>query len=191
MKPIVYVVKNEHGLSEAQRRLFYSFASDYRKKRIAEVKSPQKADAMLIAELILKCAAKKEFDIPFENSVICCKQSGKPYFLNFANLHFSISHCDKYVAVALCDRPVGIDIQKIGNFPKKVAERICSDDEYEMLLCAKKPAVVFTKLWTRKEAVLKMKGVGIFSGEIRTVLNHKNVNSTRVEDCWLSVAIED
>ncbi|MBQ7036950.1 MAG: 4'-phosphopantetheinyl transferase superfamily protein [Clostridia bacterium] len=191
MKPIVYVLKNKYGLADAQRRFLLSHVSEYKKKRISNVQSPEKADAMLLAESLLKCAASKEFGIPMESLTISRKQGGKPYFVNFANIHFSISHGDEYVAVALCDRPVGIDIQKIGNFPKKVAERICSNEEYETLLEDTASSILFTKLWTRKEAVLKMKGIGIFSGEIRTALNHQNVDSTRIEDYWLSVAVSD
>ena len=191
MNPIIYVTKNEHGLSDAQRSILLSFTSEYRKKKIEKTSNPEKADEMLLAESVLKYAVKKEFGIPFEKLAISCKENGKPYFLNYENIHFSISHCKEYIAVALCDRPVGIDIQKIGNFPKKVAERICSENEFEMLLHAQNPESLFAKLWTKKEAALKMKGLGLFGGEIRTILNHHYAESTQIEDYWLSVSVSD
>ncbi len=43
------------------------------------------------------------------------------------------------------------------------------------------------KLWTQKEAVLKMHGTGIVGGDIKNCLNNHNVKSERLEDYWVSV----
>lgn len=188
MKPIVYVLKNTYGLTENQRNFLMSFIGEQRKNRIESVRFQDKGDALLLAEVLLKCAASKEFGVPLSALSVSYNEQGKPFFENHKSLHFSISHYREYVCVALCDCPIGIDIQKIGNFPKKVAERVCSDAEWDLIVSAEDSASLFTKLWTQKEAALKMKGAGIFHGEIRDILNHHETESIQIENYWLSIA---
>lgn len=77
--------------------------------------------------------------------------------------YFSISHCKSGIAVAVSDQPVGIDIEAVRSLKVDLVKKTMNPLEQEAILSASQPDWAFTRLWTRKEAFLKMKGTGIIS----------------------------
>ena len=86
---------------------------------------------------------------------------GKPYFKDYPDIHFNISHCDKGVACIISDHPVGIDIECINPFDKELAEYISSPEELVTILKNSCPPIAFTILWTKKESFCKLTGYGL------------------------------
>lgn len=100
-------------------------------------------------------------------------EKGKPYALYFSKgqwmphgqLHFSVSHTQRWWLCAFYDGPIGADIEETGrkvNFD--VAERFFSDQEQQWLEKAGKTKDHFLQLWVRKEAYVKYLGTGISEG---------------------------
>jgi len=69
---------------------------------------------------------------------------GKPMLADGCGVYFNLSHSDEAVMVAVADRPVGCDIEKI----------VLEDGR----------DVAFYEEWTRREAGLKMTGSGFADG---------------------------
>lgn len=100
---------------------------------------------------------------------------GKPYFEGHENASFNLSHSGYMVACALITAPegeiatqVGIDIERVRIDTvraERVAERYFNDAEKALLapVAADEEAYcrLFTRIWTRKEAILKYLGVGL------------------------------
>lgn len=76
---------------------------------------------------------------------------------------FSISHCKHGIAVAVSEKPIGIDIEHIRTAKPELVERTMNEQEQNEIWAAASPDIAFTRLWTQKEAVLKMQGTGILS----------------------------
>lgn len=76
---------------------------------------------------------------------------------------FSISHCKHAIAVAISEKPIGIDIEHIRAAKTELVERTMNEHEQNEIWAAASPDIAFTRLWTQKEAVLKMQGTGIHS----------------------------
>jgi len=93
-----------------------------------------------------------------QHSDFMYNEHGKPYWEN--GPYFSISHCKQGIAVAVDDQPVGIDIEAIRHADDELIERVMNNAERQGMDERK-----FTRLWTRKEAVVKAQGVGIQSFE--------------------------
>ena len=85
-------------------------------------------------------------------------EHGKPYWEN--GPYFSISHCKAGIAVAVDGQPIGIDIETIRHADEELIARTMNEEE-RIGMDERK----FTRLWTRKEAVVKAQGVGICSFE--------------------------
>ena len=88
------------------------------------------------------------------------KENGKPYFTD-CDLYFNISHSGDYVACALSDHPVGMDIQKETEYKDRVARRVFSETEYELLQKSENKQKTFCCIWAKKEAAVKLTGGGI------------------------------
>lgn len=89
-------------------------------------------------------------------------EKGAPFIPELPNLYISISHCRTAVAVAACEgRRVGIDIESRRKVSPSLIERVCTSDETATIQSSDDLTMAFLRLWTRKEAVLKMRGTGI------------------------------
>ncbi len=87
---------------------------------------------------------------------------GKPFLPDFPDLHFNLSHCAKAVMCVMGNASVGCDVEEIPREPDLDVLGYCfSTEEKEKIRRSENPSVEFTKLWTRKEALLKMHGVGL------------------------------
>ena len=111
-------------------------------------------------------------------------ENGKP-FLN--NVCFNISHSDEMVIIAISEREIGCDIEKIGEHKQKIAKRYFTESEIAYLqeFEEHKRAEEFYRLWTIKESYVKKTGegmkIGLDSFEIRmeqpVSIYHKKVKS--------------
>ncbi len=87
---------------------------------------------------------------------------GKPHLADLPHLHFNLSHCAKAVMCTLGTEPVGCDVEEIpGEVDEDVLALCFSPEEQDLIRCSENPGVEFAKLWTRKEALLKMHGIGL------------------------------
>ena len=116
--------------------------------------------------LLKKMFAKLQIDI--DNSEIKANQYGKPYFAHIP-LFFNISHSKNLCAVAISDKPVGIDIQVVSKCNKKVALRYFDKKSLFRLKFSPNKNNAFTKGWTTYESTLKLfSSLRFKSGKIKT-----------------------
>lgn len=85
--------------------------------------------------------------------------------------HFSISHCKRGIAVAVSENPIGIDIEAIRTFSPDLMRKTMSPAEQQRITSSATPDQEFIRLWTQKEALLKLQGTGIIS-DLHHVLAH-------------------
>ena len=77
--------------------------------------------------------------------------------------HFSISHCKTGIAVAVSENSIGIDIETIREFKPELMRKTMSPTEQERITLCAKPEEEFIRLWTQKEALVKLQGTGIIT----------------------------
>lgn len=77
--------------------------------------------------------------------------------------YFSISHCKAGIAVAVDSQPIGIDIEAVRPLKEGLMHKTMNASEQASILSSDVPDWAFTRLWTKKEAVLKMQATGIIS----------------------------
>ncbi|BAC70904.1 MULTISPECIES: 4'-phosphopantetheinyl transferase family protein [Streptomyces] len=93
----------------------------------------------------------------------CGAPHGRPV-VRGSRLHFSLSHSGRLILVAFAAEPVGVDIEQIASSQAveqaRDALHPAERQELDTLPEARRPRV-FTDIWTRKEAYLKMLGSGL------------------------------
>lgn len=130
--------------------------------------------------MLLKRALHEQFGINDE-PIFDYEDGGKPILKNYPHIHFNISHCKKAVAVAVGLSPVGIDIEMIRPYKAVLAKHTLSSREMELVEQSDDKDVEFIKIWTRKEAYLKLTGKGIRC-DLKTVDTDLMNISTYVEN---------
>ena len=102
--------------------------------------------------------------IPAPQSLTVAYESkGKPYIFHMP-WHYNLSHSRDYVALAISDAPVGIDIQEKRPYTDSLVKRFFSEAEaaaYEGLFPATDRETLFYTFWCRKEAYGKLLGTGL------------------------------
>jgi len=114
------------------------------------------------------------------NPVFEYNEHGKPSIVGHPEIYFNLSHC-KYAAVCvLSDQPVGIDVESIREYKEGLVHYTMNEEEIREIESAEHPDVAFIRLWTMKEAALKLIGTGI-SDDLKTVIDTHKYKYTSVE----------
>lgn len=111
---------------------------------------------------LLSYALEKEYGI-CELPKIEKGRYGKPYFPEYPQIHFNISHCDGMAACVTAEHEVGIDVEgrrrirqalvnKVLTENERIELQKCGTDEFEM---------GFLRYWTLKESFIKAIGRGL------------------------------
>ena len=140
-----------------ERRLILS---DYRKEKLRGVKLPLKRLQMLAAESLLNqavCEWDPDANLPLD---IQTGEKGKPFF-SLLPLFFSLSHSGPYVACAIADWEIGLDIQKQSAPHETLVKRFFSEDERRFIRESTDRDTAFTGIWCMKESYLKATGDGL------------------------------
>ncbi len=91
-------------------------------------------------------------------------EHGKPYFQDYPQYHFNLSHSGEYAALAFSDREVGADIQCVRPFQEALARRVLTDEEYgcyRELTAARERQDYFFRRWCARESLGKLTGEGL------------------------------
>ena len=175
--------------SEAAYMQGYNSTSDYRRKRIDECRIFKDKARSLAAGLLLDYMADR---LVSENSAENRREGspvyissrdllayvkdglsprecddmehGKPYFREYPDIHFSISHSEDYVLVAMSEGNIGADVQLIKERRVDIASRFFHHNEIQYLNCTDNEREGFFRIWTLKEAYIKYTGRGMSEG---------------------------
>ena len=88
-------------------------------------------------------------------------EHGKPFLTHYPNIHFNLSHCKNGIAVVVDFVPVGIDIESFRKDNIALLRKTMNPAEAEWISTSPDPVETFTQFWTKKEAVVKLRGTGI------------------------------
>lgn len=123
---------------------------------------------------LLLCRALRERGIEVQPT-FDYGENGKPSLRELPDVHFNLSHCKAAVACAVSDRPVGVDIEMLGRFSERLARYTMNEKELEEIESSPDADRTFTRLWTMKEATMKLTGEGIGTN-VRDVLAAHSYN---------------
>jgi 4'-phosphopantetheinyl transferase len=97
-----------------------------------------------------------------DNLVIPKTKYGKPYLKEYPDTHFNISHTKGLIVCVISDSCVGIDVERIKPFNKRIVERFFSINERKYIFASKeKQGQRFAEIWTKKESYVKWLGKGM------------------------------
>ena len=117
----------------------------------------------LMLEELLKPMGINDLEFDFN-------EHGKPFLKHHPDIHFNLSHCKNGIAVAVDNDPIGIDIESFRKVDESLVRKTMNDNEIVAINATENPLETFIAYWTKKEAVLKLRGTGI-STDLHQVLD--------------------
>jgi 4'-phosphopantetheinyl transferase len=160
-----------------------SLLSEQRREQTLKFKYELGRKTCAGAYLLLCEGLKKEYGIT-EKPLFNYGPHGKPALRDYPDIHFNLSHCRDAVVCAISNRPVGVDVESVSHYKESVAHYTMSQQEMHQILHADRPDVMFTRLWTMKEAVLKLSGEGLRDNlkEVLADVDRLNIQTIVSED---------
>ena len=157
--PGLFLLRLDFPLSEDKLAGFYRDCSAQRRERSRAYRRPEDRARCLAAGWLLARAARR-----LGPGVIreARDGKGKPYLPDFTGTYISLTHSGPWVACAIHDRPVGVDIERVRPADAGLAGAFMSPRELELYAGspeADRPAFL-CRTWTAKEAYLKAVGSG-------------------------------
>lgn len=122
----------------------------------------------LAVYLLLMDSLREEYGLD-EPPVFDYSPEGKPFIPAHPDIHFSFSHSGNVALCAICDRPVGADVEVPRKISPSLIRYTMNHDEQAQISVSENPTMQFLHFWTRKEALLKLTAEGI-RNDMKTVL---------------------
>ena len=179
MKSILCIYDQLAEMSEEQTEELINSLPRWRREQALRFKHLQgrRECAMGYSQLLL--GLRERFHINDSPSFIY-NEYGKPFLKGHPELFFSISHCREAVGCFIADQPCGLDIEYVRKAKPDLVRHTMNLEETEAIFSAENPDIAFTRLWTRKEAVLKLLGMGIID-DLHSVLETGNLLGIELE----------
>lgn len=139
-------------------------------------KSLSKSEISAKGEKLVKDIASKRLCVSQDKLCFSKTENSKPYFKEFPEFHFNISHSLNGLAIAVSHSPVGIDTELIREVDLRVAERYFTKSERDYIFrLSENQTHRFFEIWTKKEAYIKRYGLAI-----------KNLREAKTENIFTS-----
>lgn len=157
---VVTLLKFDPKQSFSALEKYMPLVSAERQARIAQLKSEHGKVTSLMSGLLLSAVLAKRCGVSHDKLHFAYGEHGKPYLPDYPECCFSLSHSGGYIALACGNEPVGVDVQQI--LPRKQnAQRFLHENERQSILAAEDKAEQFCRIWTMKEAYVKLTGDGM------------------------------
>ena len=142
----------------------------------------------LAAGMLARVGISQHLHINPQDISFKTEKSGKPYAVGL-DIHFSLSHSGSLAVCAISDSPVGIDVEQIKKVHLKVARRCFTEQEQYYVFGKKgRPQIKFFEVWTKKEAYVKMMGLGVSDFLSFDVMKNDKIYTLTHEDYIISIA---
>ena len=179
MKSILCINDHIADLSEEQTEQFINSLPEWRREQALRYKHLQGRRECAVGYIELLRGLRECFNI-IDSPTFTYNEHGKPFLKEHPDLHFSISHCKEAAGCFIADRPCGLDIEYIRKAKPDLVRLTMSPEEAESIFDAEYPDIAFTRLWTQKEAVLKLLGTGIID-DLHSVLKPEKLEGIELK----------
>jgi 4'-phosphopantetheinyl transferase len=159
----IYAVKTL-DISEENMQKLCLLIADENRQRIARFFHKQDKIRTLIGEILIRKIITEQLGIRNDEIVFAKNSYGKPYLQNCRQFYFNISHSEDFMACAIDNQPVGIDVEQVKHIDdyRRIAERYFTESELAYITktgCDNLGR--FYEIWTAKESYIKCRGKGL------------------------------
>ena len=146
----------------AQQQALLALLPPEKRARIQGMRFDMDQKLSLYADVLVRCLACRALRVSNDGLVFLQNAFGKPCLMGYPGFHFNISHTRSAIVVALSNREIGVDIERVDKADLRIARRYFTAAEVDWIEAGGAEADErFYTVWTRKEAYLKWRGEGL------------------------------
>lgn len=159
-KDKLYLIELDASVPFSAYHPLLPMLSGERRARLDAFRMEQDKKASAISGLWVRHLAGQYLNV--ENSELKFEVNayGKPGLVGAREFHFNLSHTRGAAAVGISREPVGVDIEKMGQYEEGVARRFFCKNEVRYIEKGSARRR-FYEVWTKKEAYIKWLGKGL------------------------------
>ena len=158
----LYIAKATPNFEDRLVRAALPTTPEEKLVRMKRCRITQQRTCMALSEVLLVWALFESRGLEVRKSDRFVGEFGKPMLrISGETVEFNISHSGSYALVGIDENPVGVDIQQWGRSYDQIARKIMPLEEYGAWTESSDKVIAFCEFWTRKESMLKWRGVGI------------------------------
>ena len=147
-------------LKQKEYDFLLPLVSSEKQERIKRFHFFRDARNCLLGDVLARCEICRTTGLSNRQLEFSTNEFGKPFLVNNPNIHFNISHAGHYIACAVSNEPIGIDIELIKPVDMAIAERFFTPDETAYIMTGMQEQR-FYEIWTKKESHIKWEGKGL------------------------------
>ncbi|NRF98099.1 4'-phosphopantetheinyl transferase family protein [Paenibacillus dendritiformis] len=159
----IFAMRVPEAMEQATLQQLLRLLPPDRQDKINRFRHQADACRSLLGEVLVRKIIGERTGLPNSRIRFQYNRYGKPELASEHRLFFNISHSGEWIACAVHDTEVGIDVEQIKPIDLSVARRFFSAEEVEQL--EKEPPEgrlkLFYDLWTLKESYVKLRGQGL------------------------------
>lgn len=151
-----------------------------------------KVNSKISSDIFIRNIFHNNFYVSEDSFIIEKTKHGKPFLMNFPEIQYNISHTKGIIVCAISDENIGIDIEKIRNFNKRIPQKFFTENEQNYIFSKKEDQNKrFFEVWTRKEAYVKWVGLGLeLTLNSFDVLQDTRIITEIIDDYIVSICTE-
>lgn len=166
----IYAVPIRHPISRAAYEKLLQLPGKAKREKIERYRRWKDAHFSLVADLLVRLKIKERTHLENHRILFATNEYGKPVLASEADaraakIHFNVSHSGEWIACAISDTPVGIDIERMDpSIDLSIARKFFSHPEYghiERCGTRHEKVSLFYDYWTLKESFVKAVGKGL------------------------------
>lgn len=188
----VYVINTRKIANKSAYSRAFSCLNSERQKKAEAIKK-ESTRLQSVAAGYLLYYALKELGIDLKDLSFIKGAKDKPYIKEHPEIFFNLSHSNDYAVLAISDKEVGIDIEKLRPVRSPLVVKALGQEAADQLLSLPDTEQImeFFRQWTMKESYGKYTGEGLISvlfenvGSSESGLNF--YTSTAIEGYYLTI----
>lgn len=156
-------INNKVPISPEMLSYFLTLIDENKRTKIEKYKHYQDFANSLIADVLVRFLIFENAKIKYIKKPFLFTDYGKPYLPIDINLQFNISHSGEWIACAIDEQAIGIDLELMQEIdPFEIARDFFTAEEYDMILKGSHMRnELFYDIWTLKESYIKALGKGL------------------------------
>lgn len=147
-------------LSQNEFDTLLHLVSPEKQERIKQFSFFRDARNCFLGDVLVRVEICRSTGFGMKQLEFTTNEYGKPFLIGRPCIQFNISHAGRYIACAVADEPVGIDIEIMKPLELRIAERFFASDETEYIM-VDNHIYRFYEVWTKKESRIKWEGKGL------------------------------